>query len=739
MADRINPDTPDDDLTAGGIEKHREAFMSAKARFSVDPEGVTKLHRAFGPLIKSVRELKLLFEGLGTAADRALGSIGRAAGATKGTFSASGGSTPAGGIQDMPDHIGGATSGTRDYFQSSPLAKDRRTTAGGDWQPPPPPTLKGMLSDAKGSSVWGKLGRTLTADSTGKLGAGAQIATALVQASAENIKGRAEYTLEADRTGLLMRQMHGGTQLQYQARWRQPMTDRMLGPGGIPTMMNLQTTMGINPESMAAGVEGIRVASGFGYSTADATAMISAMAQPGSSNMMTMMLGGGLYGPGGKARDPMDVVRNTVQRMGLTSESMVEGAFQPGSMTRANLSRTGLPQDMQNLVLQYAKENLEFKKKGGKGMYDPSKEQDRRRMGIEESYAMEREKTSMAEVNRSEDFYRRQVDNYAQLEKNTQKLIRTFGALEDKLSGLVGAQTSATNHPALRIGSGVAMAAGALMIATGFGAPVGAALLAGGTVAGAIGDVPEITEPGMDAGFKGKLRAMAKAADKEDVPLSLTSGIRSPQRQRELFLERHDEDPEGNRSFEGKTYSLNAVGKAKGYAAPPGSSLHEVGLAADLGPKTSYGWIVANAHRFGLRHGDSFGEPWHVAPAGMTRAKHNAANPQPATTSAAGHVSHTRTGASRSAGVSAGNVSAGNVHMTKGMGIAESIKAIESANVARVSAGVGDDGGGGSVITIAPVIHLNGSGNDASDAQRLAQKVINMIETSEAVRSLRRS
>tara|TARA_Y100000310_G_scaffold171729_1_gene171903 strand:+ start:40 stop:894 length:855 start_codon:yes stop_codon:yes gene_type:complete len=269
--------------------------------------------------------------------------------------------------------------------------------------------------------------------------------------------------------------------------------------------------------------------------------------------------------------------------------------------------------------------------------------------------------------------------------------------------------------------------------------PAAAALFAGGTVLGKIGDPAEITEPDMDVGFKGQLRAMARAAEEEDIPLSLTSGVRDSQRQRELFLERHDEDPEGNRSFEGKTYSLNAVGKAKGYAAPPGSSLHEVGLAADLGPKTSYGWIVANAHRFGLRHGASYGEPWHVAPAGsfgsdMTRAKQRHANPQPATTSAAGHVSHTRTGASRSAGVSAGNV-----HMTKGMGIAESIKTIETANTARVTAGVGDDGGGGSVITIAPVIHLNGNGNDASDAQRLAQKVINMIETSEAVRSLRRS
>ncbi|MBU91897.1 MAG: hypothetical protein CL475_05700 [Acidobacteria bacterium] len=724
MPELINPDTPEDDLTAGGIEKNREAFLSAKARFTVDASGLARLNKEFGTLNRNIGTFKSEIKSALAAAQQFQVALGGVAGAMGGasagwsTTGSSGGTTAAGAVPSptAPGYVG--------YGTNADLNSKFKT-------PKPPGRGRKFMKDSFALGEEGELSPFL-----------AQV-SGLISASAENIKGRAEYTLEADRTGMLMRQMHGGTQLQYQAKWRQPMTDRMLGPDGIPAMMNLQTTMGINPESMAAGVEGIRVASGFGYSTQDATKMISAMAQPGSSNLMTMMLGTGLYGPGGKARDPMDVIRTTVQRMGLTSESMVEGAFQPGSMTRANLSRTGLPVDMQNLVLQYAQENIQYQKKGGKGMYDPSNEQDRRRMGVEGGYAIEREKTSMAEVDRAENFYRRQVDNYAQLEKNTQALIRTFGALEDKLSGIIGTQINVTNNPWLRGISGSMRALGSIGMMLPGMQPAAAAMFAGGSVLGKIGDPAEITEPDMDVGFKGQLRAMARAAEIEGIPLSLTSGVRSTQRQRELFLERHDEDPEGNRSFEGKTYSLNAVGKAKGYAAPPGSSLHEVGLAADLGPKTSYGWIVANAHRFGLRHGDSYGEPWHVAPAGsfgsdMTSAKQRHANPQPATTSAAGHVSHTRTGASRSAGVSAGNV-----HMTKGMGIAESIKTIETANTARVTAGVtadvGDDGGGGAVVTIAPVIHLNGSGNDAADAQRLAQKVIHMIETAEAVRSLRRS
>ena len=263
--------------------------------------------------------------------------------------------------------------------------------------------------------------------------------------SGRRLEEEAPYTLTADRTGLLMRQMYGGTQLDYQSRWRQPLTKGLIGSEGIETMMRLQTTMGINPASMLSGVEGIRVASGFGYSTEDATKMISAMAQPGSSNLMTLMLGQGLYGPGGRARDPMDVLRNTVQRMGLTEQGMVEGALQPGSMTRANLSRAGLPEDMQNMVIQYAQENLNYKSRGGSGMYDPSSKRHRQLMGVEDSYAMEEQRTRMFEVQRSEKFYRRQVDNFAQLEKNTQGLIEKFTQLDEVLSRLIGTKADLQN------------------------------------------------------------------------------------------------------------------------------------------------------------------------------------------------------------------------------------------------------------------------------------------------------
>ena len=46
-------------------------------------------------------------------------------------------------------------------------------------------------------------------------------------------------------------------------------------------------------------------------------------------------------------------------------------------------------------------------------------------------------------------------------------------------------------------------------------------------------------------------------------------------------------------------------------------SAHTRGLAADLGPRSEYGWITANAHRYGLKSGRDHGEPWHVGLPGI--------------------------------------------------------------------------------------------------------------------------
>src|SRR5215467_3422438 len=46
------------------------------------------------------------------------------------------------------------------------------------------------------------------------------------------------------------------------------------------------------------------------------------------------------------------------------------------------------------------------------------------------------------------------------------------------------------------------------------------------------------------------------------------------------------------------------------WVAPPGHSLHRCATELDLGPETAYGWLAANASRFGFLQRYSW-EPWH--------------------------------------------------------------------------------------------------------------------------------
>jgi soluble lytic murein transglycosylase-like protein len=46
------------------------------------------------------------------------------------------------------------------------------------------------------------------------------------------------------------------------------------------------------------------------------------------------------------------------------------------------------------------------------------------------------------------------------------------------------------------------------------------------------------------------------------------------------------------------------------WVAPPGRSLHRLGTELDLGPASAYGWLAANARRFGFFKRYSW-EPWH--------------------------------------------------------------------------------------------------------------------------------
>jgi hypothetical protein len=82
---------------------------------------------------------------------------------------------------------------------------------------------------------------------------------------------------------------------------------------------------------------------------------------------------------------------------------------------------------------------------------------------------------------------------------------------------------------------------------------------------------------------------MAAAAATAGITLIVVSGFRSDAEQAELFAAHPDPK----------------------WVAPPGTSLHRCATELDLGPESAYGWIDANATRFGFVQRYSW-EAWHM-------------------------------------------------------------------------------------------------------------------------------
>ena len=81
---------------------------------------------------------------------------------------------------------------------------------------------------------------------------------------------------------------------------------------------------------------------------------------------------------------------------------------------------------------------------------------------------------------------------------------------------------------------------------------------------------------------------LAAAASADGVSLIINSGFRSDAEQAALFAQ--NPDPQ--------------------WVAPPGTSLHRCATELDLGPPNAYGWLAANARRFGFLKRYAW-EPWH--------------------------------------------------------------------------------------------------------------------------------
>jgi D-alanyl-D-alanine dipeptidase len=108
------------------------------------------------------------------------------------------------------------------------------------------------------------------------------------------------------------------------------------------------------------------------------------------------------------------------------------------------------------------------------------------------------------------------------------------------------------------------------------------------TGGGYSGPLAERQGHGMRPDVAAAFDRLAAAASGEGVTVTINSAFRSDAEQAALFAA--NPDPR--------------------WVAPPGTSLHRCGTELDLGPDSAYGWLAANAGRFGFVKRYSW-EPWH--------------------------------------------------------------------------------------------------------------------------------
>lgn len=521
------------------------------------------------------------------------------------------------------------------------------------------PKISGMVGKFTSSGLFEKMtapgalgavnhpGVQLAASAGETIGGGINSAfKAVAQATNARYERGIAYATSADKLNVLMQQMYGMSQVQVMRNMRMPVTDyRIGGPGAVNDMMAFQTQTGFEASAqLASSVAGIRAAGGYSRSTGQVLAQQQQLMDPRVANRMFYMTGTAAFNIGGGMRDPMQMRQELIRNLGLSNENVLEGAFAPGSVTRARMADIGIGEEMQTELLQMAQQQVSFQKRGGRGAYDPSKKAHREMMGIESNLATQQEETARVETHREEKFMERQIDNMATREKIDRQLIRVLGALEDTLSGLIGKDISHGKLLRGPMGKAAGFAGGLLKAATpvaailGFaaGGPLGAAAAAGATsLAGAAlagagdGAAPrgssagggastpastnfrdasndsQIMVPGgargskrvplsqlkqrpdvqkMDSNLREKIFAMMRA----NPNVGITSGYRSYDEQLELF---HTNmvavsDEEAANLDPALVTEFEGQKYApdgdKAFVAAPGRSMHNLGYAADI-------------------------------------------------------------------------------------------------------------------------------------------------------------
>jgi len=483
----------------------------------------------------------------------------------------------------------------------------------------------------------------------------------LVQNMDARIDRGISYATSADRLNVLTQQMTGMSQMQVMENMRRPLTNYRLGENGVNAMMQFQAATGVTANAnLARSIEALRVSSGFSRSTQDILTEQQQLMNPEVANRMLFMAGVNAYNIGGGMRDPLETRQNLVRQLGLDNPAIARSALLPGSVTRARMADMGLGDEAQTAILQYAQQQIQFREKGGKGFYDPSDPRQRQMMGIEDNLATQQEETTRVQGAREENFMRRQIDNMASLEKSNQKLIEALGSLEDRLSGIIGARTSTRpfQRAAASLSTPLLAAGGALSLVPG-GAAFGVPMMITGGLLGALGDPPNPEAEGMGTpsaqqnttssanddttmvpyGYGGNRISLSELKTKPDFQkikprfrdrllrmmranpnVGIGGGYRSPQSQEQMFRSRYQPTTEKTDIFWDGKYWKHVSGAP---AAPPGRSMHEIGLAVDMVGDLE--WMNANAGQFGLKHFAGVNnEPWHVQPSDLpnSRAKY---------------------------------------------------------------------------------------------------------------------
>jgi len=612
--------------TGGGAQDSIETTAETKAGLTFDVQAINKLVNALTPLINSTTAFKKELEAAAKASQeiKVPGDGGKSDNGQDEFKNSSPKNSYANKGEKKADNIFEAT---REHY----LGKRDRG----------PDEYKGE---------WGELSPRMkgVAVGVGAMATGKYAANTVDNRTLSN----RQYSLEADRLSVAFQLRQGISDDDYR-QMREPLGDYKVSTNAM-LGYELETGIKATPD-MASGIEGIRAMSGWSMSTEDELGIYQQNLDPERANMQFMMMGGmTAYGPGGEPVDQEQMMRQRMKMFGLDDEILSRGARRQGSNVRQRMTASGISAEEQDLLIEMGETQRTFEAAGGSGDFDLSDRDDRKLLDIEDNQSTQAEETERVRVKREEDMFRRQTDNYATLEESNQNLIQALNGLEDVFSPLVGLRTSTApiQDAIMNMIPGLGLATGALSLAgikiPGIGDPPdkdgnhnhmpssGGPPAAVSSAQSAAKDAEIMVPVGwskdrqslkqikersdfsqMKPQFKDRLLAMMRT----NPNVGWNGGYRDTEMQRKEFLRRHRETTKGNhdRTWNGKYWKL-VTGAPY---APPGSSYHEIGMAADLAGDLD--WMNANSHRFGLKHFKNVGnEPWHVQPSEFpnSRAKY---------------------------------------------------------------------------------------------------------------------